>query len=50
MEFTTYYCPHPQCTHYGRRGLAVLALIILSNIGGGRQPATARGPFSNMRR
>jgi hypothetical protein len=20
MEFTTCYCPHPQCTHYGRRG------------------------------
>ena len=21
MEFTTCYCPHPQCTHYGQRGL-----------------------------
>jgi len=20
MEFTTCYCPHPQCTHYGQRG------------------------------
>src|SRR5215510_4576138 len=20
MEFTTCYCPHPQCSHYGRRG------------------------------
>ena len=20
MEFTTCYCPHPQCTHYGKRG------------------------------
>ena len=24
MEFTTCYCPHPQCTHYGRRGGAHL--------------------------
>src|SRR4029434_8450920 len=20
MEFTTCYCPYPQCTHYGKRG------------------------------
>jgi hypothetical protein len=20
MEFITCYCPHPQCTHYGKRG------------------------------
>ena len=20
MEFTTSYCPNPQCTHYGQRG------------------------------
>ena len=20
MEFTTSYCPNPQCTHYGKRG------------------------------
>src|SRR2546426_12113349 len=20
MEFTTCYCPHPPCTHYGQRG------------------------------
>jgi len=20
MEFTTWYCPHPQCTHDGQRG------------------------------
>src|SRR6266849_7249556 len=20
MEFTTCYCPYPQCTHYGQRG------------------------------
>src|SRR5437870_12635650 len=20
MEFTTCYCPHPQCSHYGKRG------------------------------
>jgi hypothetical protein len=36
----------------GRRGLDMLALIILSNIGGGGQPATpalARSWFSNMR-
>jgi IS1 family transposase/transposase-like protein len=24
MEFTTCYCPYPQCTHYGRRGGAHL--------------------------
>ena len=24
MEFTTCYCPHPQCSHYGRRGGAHL--------------------------
>ena len=24
MEFTTCYCPHPQCTHYGRCGGAHL--------------------------
>src|SRR5215211_1329695 len=24
MEFTPCYCPHPQCTHYGRRGGAHL--------------------------
>jgi hypothetical protein len=23
MEFTTCYCPHPQCTHYGQRGFGM---------------------------
>src|SRR6266478_8222635 len=23
MEFTTCYCPYPQCSHYGKRGFGV---------------------------
>ena len=28
MEFTTCYCPHPQCTHYGHEALALIWSVV----------------------
>ena len=47
MEFTTCYCPHPQCSHYGKRGFGAHLVCRGANRGIPRLLCTmCKGTFS----
>src|SRR4030095_13225371 len=47
MEFTTCYCPHPQCTHYGQRGFGTHLVLCGADRGIPRLLCTrCQGTFS----